>query len=665
MALETLNQSEPTETPADTSGTINAGHTLNIAGQKLNVKGPMQSEALLKAMQDEYDRRTPNSGLGRFNTFLEGMKDAVAITSRDPGSAMAARDAEKRAREESLFNMRANIASLQGQQKQQAQTNAFMAGQGQPTQAGQGQPTQAGQGQPTQADSMSPAMQMIQSLPAALQGRGMQLARDGDWDKLAKLAQDTSIHRSDLEKNMSYINSLPEGPDKDRLKRQALEKTYGTYTHIDENGYKHEYTLGGPTDPAFNKPPNTAATPTGAFDPKKSYGTPAKLLDNLGMAESSNDPYAVNPSTKTMGKYQFDPHTVAMLHKQGVKFNPFDPDESRAAADYYIQQLVKKNGGDYNKAMAQYGGFVKSDPMAYVSKVMSDVAPSTPNATPLPNPFPKGSTEFIAQEAKNAQTQADINKKQAETNIETTAKQDQAAAELYGKDYGAGPQHKQQAIDTIGAADRVITLANDPTYKKLMGYYEGGNKAATLLVKGLNMGTAKLFGQEEFEKAASALGFNEAERSKLQQLQTDASKLGIEYTAQMFKGARLGIGLEKLGSQGKGVSPSFTPETNKLYASITKRNAEFVLDAHKTFRDDWLPQHPGKQWGDFMQSREYDGMLDKHLEGEQKLTAGTGVKVEKLSPETAANAAKTTATPRFSDPEKQARYEAWKKANGK
>jgi hypothetical protein len=46
------------------------------------------------------------------------MKDAVAVTSRDPGSAMASRDAEKRAQQESLFSMRANIAQLQGQQKQ-------------------------------------------------------------------------------------------------------------------------------------------------------------------------------------------------------------------------------------------------------------------------------------------------------------------------------------------------------------------------------------------------------------------------------------------------------------------------------------------------------------------------------------------------------------------
>jgi hypothetical protein len=100
------------------SGALSGASTINVGGQKISTKGPFQSTELLKAMQDEYERRTPNSGLGRFNTFLEGMKDAVAVTSRDPGSAMASRDQEKRAQQDSLFSMRANIASLRGQQQQ-------------------------------------------------------------------------------------------------------------------------------------------------------------------------------------------------------------------------------------------------------------------------------------------------------------------------------------------------------------------------------------------------------------------------------------------------------------------------------------------------------------------------------------------------------------------
>ena len=113
------------ETDADTTaekdtsgGALPGGGSLKVGNQTIKTSGPIASAELLKAMQEEYDRRSPDSGLGRFNTFLEGMKDAVAITSRDPGSAMAARDAEKRAQQESLFNMRAGIASLRGQQQQ-------------------------------------------------------------------------------------------------------------------------------------------------------------------------------------------------------------------------------------------------------------------------------------------------------------------------------------------------------------------------------------------------------------------------------------------------------------------------------------------------------------------------------------------------------------------
>ena len=110
------------------------------------------------------------------------------------------------------------------------------------------------------------------------------------------------------------------------------------------------------------------------FSPEKSYGTPPKLLDNLGMVESTDNPYAVNKDSKAMGKHQFIPDTAAMLNKQGVKFNPFDEKESRAAADYYIQQLVKQNGGDYYKALAAYGGY--SDPSkaaGYVNKILNGV----------------------------------------------------------------------------------------------------------------------------------------------------------------------------------------------------------------------------------------------------------------------------------------------------
>jgi len=120
-------------------------------------------------------------------------------------------------------------------------------------------------------------------------------------------------------------------------------------------------------------PAPAASSASGAFSPSQSYGTPAKLLDNLACEESSGDQYAINPKTQAMGPYQFTPSTVAMLQKQGVKFNPFDPQEARNAADYYLQQLKGQNGGSYEGALKAYGGFKTADPTQYVAKAMSGV----------------------------------------------------------------------------------------------------------------------------------------------------------------------------------------------------------------------------------------------------------------------------------------------------
>ena len=128
------------------------------------------------------------------------------------------------------------------------------------------------------------------------------------------------------------------------------------------------------SDPEWS---GTTKTKAPAFDSSQTYGTPSKILDNLAQIESSGNPTAINPQTKALGTYQFLPETVASLYNQGVKFNPFDPNESRAAADYYLSQLAQQNGGDYAKALAQYGGFKKKDPSSYVNRAMAGVTPES------------------------------------------------------------------------------------------------------------------------------------------------------------------------------------------------------------------------------------------------------------------------------------------------
>jgi len=127
---------------------------------------------------------------------------------------------------------------------------------------------------------------------------------------------------------------------------------------------------------------NTGNTPR-KFNTTASYGTPAKLLDNLMATESSGKATVLNPDTKAMGAYQFLPETAAALHDKGIEFNPLNKQESRAAADWYLQDLLKKNGGDWNKTLAAYGGFKTKDPSDYIKKITSGVDFSKPVEQPV------------------------------------------------------------------------------------------------------------------------------------------------------------------------------------------------------------------------------------------------------------------------------------------
>lgn len=111
-----------------------------------------------------------------------------------------------------------------------------------------------------------------------------------------------------------------------------------------------------------------------------------QLLDSLKKVESDKDPFALNKQSKAMGAYQFMPETVQMLHKQGMEFNPFNEKQAREAARTYLGQLVDRNGGDVDKALAQYGGFITKNPAEYVGKVKQGAAQTVAPAAQTTQP---------------------------------------------------------------------------------------------------------------------------------------------------------------------------------------------------------------------------------------------------------------------------------------
>ncbi|ORJ47300.1 hypothetical protein B2M27_26755 [Kluyvera intermedia] len=81
------------------------------------------------------------------------------------------------------------------------------------------------------------------------------------------------------------------------------------------------------------------------------YNLPAGLLRSVALAESGGDQFATSKAG-AQGMFQFMPDTAKDL---GLKGNDaFDPMKSADAAARYLSQLLRRSGGDLNKALASY-----------------------------------------------------------------------------------------------------------------------------------------------------------------------------------------------------------------------------------------------------------------------------------------------------------------------
>ncbi|MEH0867920.1 lytic transglycosylase domain-containing protein [Phytobacter diazotrophicus] len=111
------------------------------------------------------------------------------------------------------------------------------------------------------------------------------------------------------------------------------------------------------------------------------YNLPAGLLRSVALAESGGDQFATSKAG-AQGMFQFMPDTAKDL---GLKGNDaFDPMKSADAAARYLSQLLRRSGGDLNKALASYNwgmgnvekygmGLLPRETREYVPKVMSNM----------------------------------------------------------------------------------------------------------------------------------------------------------------------------------------------------------------------------------------------------------------------------------------------------
>ena len=393
--------------------------------------------------------------------------------------------------------------------------------------------------------------------------------------------------------------------------------------------------------------PATAASTAslGTFDPKKSYGTPSKLLDNLGIAESSDNPYAVHPDSKAMGKYQFLPDTAALLNKQGIKFNPLDADESRAAADYYIQQLVKQNGGDYAKAMAQYGGFKTKDPSKYLAQVLNGVdlkAPAvtttspevTPVTTKSPAEEPQGYSEFKQQqEAQKALAQGE----QSKTGQDFAAK------------HAAAIQAADNAPEDLANAKYIRNIiTNNPKAFGVLQHPTVLAALGTAISEGLNSPATGYTHVSSLDDAVRKLGGSEQDI------------VAAQKAAQKF--AELQLNKAKVVLKGQG--------------SVSDNERRLVSDMTGNIKNSPAALRDMLTWGEMRSN--YDDTVGTAMKNWERKNPNSSYRQFELSPEyetlkanykkqilAFADKAGNYTVPKVGTPiKKPAGYDEWKKSNG-
>jgi len=215
-----------------------------------------------------------------------------------------------------------------------------------------------------------------------------------------------------------------------------------------------------------------------------------------------------------------------------------------------------------------------------------------------------------------------INSKQVEQNIkaaEDFRKANLAIGEKEGVTRAgkAGESYAQMSklaetadLNTIPAADSVLKIATDPSRNHVLGYLHGGNKVATALFTASKHISNKT--PAELEEEYITNKFSPKELADYRAVQNSAQKLGIDFAADVFKGARMGIGLEKMAMGAKGIGADLPPEINAKNASLIRDAGEFQV-AKKNMFEDWAKSHGGKlaSFDEFEATPEYVNFREK------------------------------------------------------
>lgn len=215
------------------------------------------------------------------NTLL----DTLAIFPGDPtlrSQSIASRLGQRQQEEADIGNLTNAVASGKSAQQKTAMIEKFLNAVPGGGAAPQGAGAAPGAGAP---GGLSPAMQMLSTLPPKLQDMGRLLLQT-DMPAFFKLVSENSMKRPDMQKNFEYAQTLP--PDQqEAYLGQVLEKGIGPRSYITATGKEQRFS------PAAGLP--------GGLAPKAAapQAAAAPIQDAAAWAKANNIPVSPNGGTRT------------------------------------------------------------------------------------------------------------------------------------------------------------------------------------------------------------------------------------------------------------------------------------------------------------------------------------------------------------------------------
>jgi hypothetical protein len=553
------------------------------------------SAELLQNLQDMIKERE-----SRRNSFMENLKDANAWWSggvAGPGEALRARAAEREGQDASTFGMKSQLAQYKAAQAAAANQATSLRGTLSPTggvPAG-GAPT--GGGAPPMPAAVAQEIDRLLSLnpPDVAGAQALRTKYVGNESKFdaARNTQGTYFI------NGKNVNMTP--------------GEYQIYTQTGKMPGGSSAPVETPTSQALphTKPIEKVSAPTGTpvqATAPTAGGVNANNVGNVRPVGSSTG--FQQPKDMSEGLQIMDNNLKAYGDKgintlEGIISRWAPPSENDTAA--YIKSAAQRLGIDpkqpidlSNPAVRQAVGTAimlqekgpkgifnastanVSLPQQKAALATSEEAPKAAlmsNQANLPYPKPANSDEVKANQ--------EYIKQRGTKELDIASKGPEKASTEAGARRAKMFELADATDQTVKAADMAIAASTNHPEATGIGK---GDTAANKLVTFAGAVIPKM-DKAKAEDIYSS--FQKEGTIKAREAIVGSSKqLGIDFAANVFKGARMGIGLENMAANAKNVSEYNTAETNIINAKIIKEAALFNRARAELYAE-WAPKNGG------------------------------------------------------------------------